>query len=317
MWRRQSLACLLLNLNVLLMYFLYFIITEEISSTYKDRWKHHFSLVVLWAGWTWGGTNPEPRKGNKILNEPGLSNPGHGDTGYPQPCAPYLCFCLSLKCPYKAVEEIPQGLSKESFLSAASVFPVVRGKFCPCCPITLWGFCILCFGRSQSGGNLSQSCTTSLAKDYNAFSLCSLSNSISTTSSFAWNKSQQEKLRHLFTKVLMIQGKMFFILILSIKTEILLSKKWIHNDITCWQENLSATLPTLHWQWDWHICWCFGQNICHPSYLHNVNVCKQWFWFVSNKQVYNLGSAISTEDYVKERNKKLIILSNKTTVTGR
>lgn len=32
----------------------------------------------------------------------------------------------------------------------------------------------------------------------------------------------------------MIQGKMFFILILSMKTEILFSKKLIQNDTTCW-----------------------------------------------------------------------------------
>lgn len=79
--------------------------------------------------------------------------------------------------------------------------------------------------RSQSGGNLSQSCTISLAKHYNTCSLCSLSNSIATTFIFAWNKSWQEKLRRLFTSMLMILGKMFFILIFSIKAEILFSKK--------------------------------------------------------------------------------------------
>lgn len=147
MWRFGSLACLLPNLNSILRYF--FIITEEISNTYKDRWKHHTSLVVLWADWTWAGTNPEPGKGNKTPAEQGLSNPGQGGTGYPHPCAPLLCFCLSLKCPYKAVEGIPPGMSMESFLSPASVSPVVRGKWCPCCTSSLWGFCILYFGRCQ------------------------------------------------------------------------------------------------------------------------------------------------------------------------
>lgn len=39
----------------------------------------------------------------------------------------------------------------------------------------------------------------------------------------------------------MIWGKMFLIFIFAIKAEILFSKKLIQNDITCWQENLSAS----------------------------------------------------------------------------
>lgn len=115
-WRRQRFACLLLNLNVLLRSFLYFIIREEISSTYKNRCKHHTPLPTLWAGWTCVGTNPQAtlkcgQQGTNWIRTVKSQPRSHRQVAQ-RHMSPYPCFCLSLKWPFKVSEGIPLGMSK-------------------------------------------------------------------------------------------------------------------------------------------------------------------------------------------------------------
>lgn len=203
-WRRQTFACLLLNLNVLLRSFLYLIITEEISSTYSCKHRTpllHSELAGHELAPTW---EPRTCTGSRAPAAPDCQIPAEeAQTDCPEPICTLpllLTFCKATLQRYWGNNA--RHVLRRTLCLQPSVSPAVKGKCCPRCTSILGGFVtgILEAVRSPSGGNLSQSCTISLAKRYNICSPCTLSNSIATTSISAWNKSWQEKIEKLIYK---------------------------------------------------------------------------------------------------------------------